>query len=265
VHPRTIAAAAGRLREATVAQLDDCDDDQLEVEALPGWTVADVYRHLADSDRGSVLAVHLRHLMSGRSLDDFEEVNDRNVGRRRERWDRDDLRRALIVWGRRLAKVIRAVPAPLARLRVPTAFGTVPVAWLGGLRLYDEWVHQWDVATALDRPVPQMDAPTREVVAEVQLRALTAGPLRDVESERTVQITFTDVQAPPWRFDLAAHRAGPDVDSDPHATVTTDVRTFSLVAADRRPWRQARDAGDIEVTGADPAVGEWLLDRVRLV
>ena len=65
---RDIAAVIRRLRGATLLRFDSLSDVDLEREALPDWTVADVFRHLADSDRGSVLGAHLLGRNSSLSL-----------------------------------------------------------------------------------------------------------------------------------------------------------------------------------------------------
>ena len=94
LHPRDIAPAISRLRGGTLLTFDRLTDDQLEVEALPGWSVADVYRHLADTDRRSVLGGHLLEFLPGKDLDTFEDHNDANLERLRRR-DRATLRREL--------------------------------------------------------------------------------------------------------------------------------------------------------------------------
>ncbi len=250
LHPKDIGPAISRLRGGTLLLFDRLDDDQLELEALPGWTVADVFRHLADSDRGAVLGGHLLEFLPGKDLDEFERHNDDNLERLRER-DRATLRRELEVWGRRLARVVSLVPGPAARLPVPTAFGRLPLGWVAGLRLYDEWVHRWDVAEALDEPEPPMDLPLHDLLAEFQLRALPAGPLREVRRDGVVEVRVVD--GPVWRFDLARHRFGAHVAAAPTATIRVDVPALCLVAGARVPWRDLAEQGRIEVD--DDAAG----------
>lgn len=261
MHPKDIAAAIRRLRAASLALLDRCSDADLELEALPGWTVLDVFRHLADSDRGSVLGGHLVEFLPGRDLLAFERVNDANLERLRG-CGRAEVRDELERWGKRLATVVSIVPGRVGRLPIPTAFGRVPLAWMGALRPYDEWVHQWDVSRALGLPDPAMDTPTRDLLAEFQLRALPAGPLRSLpRTEAVVEVRLPDTSLPAWRFDLATHRFGPRVTAPATATVVTDVPTFCLVAGARRPWREL----DVTVDGEDRAAAESLLDVVRVV
>ena len=262
LRPRELAAAISRLRGGSLLTFDRLTDDQLELEALPGWTVADVFRHLADSDRASVLGGHLLEFLPGRDLDTFEDHNDANLARLRGR-DRATLRRELEVWGRRLARMVRVVPRPLARVVLPTAFGRVPLGWVAGLRLYDEWVHRWDVARAIGDPEPPMDLPLRDLLAEFQLRALPAGTLDDVAADGVVEVQVTD--GPVWRFDLARHRFGAHVRAAATATVRLDVAAFCLVAGDRVSWRTLADDGRIRVDDDDQGSGAALLDACRVV
>lgn len=276
LRPRDIAPAISRLRGGSLLLFDRLTDQQLELTALPGWTVADVFRHLADSDRGAVLGFHLREFLPGRDLDAFEEHNDANLQRLRG-VDRATLRRELQVWGQRLSRAVALVPGFAARLHVPTAFGRVPLGWVGSLRLYDEWVHQWDVQQALGEGAPPMDLPLRELLAEFQLRALPARSLESVDADGVVEVrvvtgdgtrpeaTAGAVDELVWRFDLERRRFGAHVRRPPTATVRLDTATFCLVAADRVPWREAAGAGAITLEDDDARTGAQLLDHVRVV
>lgn len=262
MRPRELAPAITRLRGGTLLTFDRLTDEQFEVEALPGWTVADVFRHLADADRGSVLGTHLAEFLPGRDLAAYEDHNDANLGRLRS-VDRATLRRELEVWGRRLARVVGVVPGPVARVTIPTAFGRVPLGWVAGLRLYDEWVHQWDIARALDEDEPPMDLPLRDLLAEFQLRALPAGPLRGLDADGVVEIAVTD--GPVWRFDLEGHQFGANVRATPTASIRLDVGAFCLMAADRVPWRELADGGRLQVEDDPAGSGAAVLDACRVV
>lgn len=262
MEPKDVAAAIRRLRDGSLALLDGLTDAELTVEALPGWSVLDVFRHLATSDRGSVLGVHLLHFRPGRDFDAFERVNDDLVEGVRDE-ARDEVREELATWGSRLATITGLVPGPVARITIPTAFGRVPLSWMGGLRLYDEWVHQWDVTRAVGRPDPAMDDRLRDLLAEFQLRALPAGPLRTLERrDGVVEVRFRDVDRAPWRFDLGRREFGGFVRSAPTVSVVSDVPSWCLLAAARRSWR---DLPGIEVSGRDEAAAAAFLDVVRIV
>lgn len=262
MEPKDVAAAIRRLREQSLALLDGLTDAELTVEALPGWSVLDVFRHVADSDRRTVLGGHLLEFLPGKDMDAFERVNDEHVealgdaGRR-------EVRDQLATWGPRLATITGLVPGRLAKVTIPTSFGRVPLGWLGGLRLYDEWVHQWDVTRALARPDPPMDDRLRALLAEFQLRALPAGPLQQLRGrDGVVEVRFRDVDRTPWRFDLRRHEFGEFVRAAPTVSVVADVPSWCLLAGARRSWREL--AG-IEVTGRDEAAAAALLDVVRVV
>lgn len=262
LRPRDTALAITRLRGGSLLVFDRLTDAQFEEPALPGWTVADVFRHLAESDRGAVLGTHLRKFLPGKDLDEFEADNDQELGRLRT-VDRATLRRELEVWGRRLSRVVGLVPSPAARLRVPTAFGRVPLGWVTGLRLYDEWVHRWDVAQAIGDPEPPMDLALRGLLAEFQLRGLPAGPLDRATPGGVVEVDVSD--GPTWRFDLAARRFGRHVRSEPTAHVRLDVPAFCLVAADRVAWPELQAQGRIEVDDDEQGSGAALLSACRVV
>lgn len=256
--PRDVAAAIRRLRTATIALLAALSDDELEVEALPGWSVRDTLVHLADSDRRAVLLGHVAHFLPGRSLDALERDNDEAVAARGA-VSREELRRELEVWGNRLAAVSGAIPRTLAKVRVPTAFGRVPVAWLGVLRPYDEWVHQWDVTHALDRPDPGLDIATRRLLATFHLIHTRVHAQPAASGRGIVEVRFDDADLID-RFPLGGvARFG-----EPEAVVVTDATTFSLVAAARVPWREVGSDGRFEVLG-DTGTAAALLDQVRTV
>lgn len=267
MRPRDISAAIRRQRAATLVTFDSLGDADLDQPALPGWTVADVFRHLADSDRGSVLGVHLKNFLPGRTLkqfeEEFEQVNDQNLERLRAA-DRATLRRELEVWGARLARIVALVPGPLARLRVPTAFGRLPLGWLGCLRPYDEWVHRWDIAQALGQTDPLMDQPIRDLLAEFHLRALPAGPLREAElPDGLVEVRIDDGQV--WRFDLGRRHFGAHVLAHPTVTVHLGVPDLCLIAANRTSWQDVEASGRLKIEGDDRTAAQALLDLVRVV
>jgi uncharacterized protein (TIGR03083 family) len=272
--PSELADLVGRLRADSCATLAQLTDAELATPALPGWSVGDVYRHLAASDRSSVTGKLLVHLLPGRAAEELEPVNDELVEELRGR-PREELERELEVWGRRFVRLLRSVPRPLATVRVPSAFGTVPLTWLGTLRLYDEWVHQADVAAALGRPEPAMDGPTRDVLGWFQRRALPAEALGRITHDRgVVELDLRDATGPTWRIDLAHRRFGAHVAATPTVRVRAGVAAFCLLAADRRPWQELEQEGRIELTpggGAgeltvdDRRAAEALLDAVRVV
>lgn len=272
MHPRDIAVSAERLREASVALLDGLGSDELDTLALPSrdggppWSVADVFRHLALSDREVVLGRHLLDFLPFHDADEFEAANDAAL-ERASGMSRQRLRDELVAWGRRLRTIMRTTPAPIARLRVPTLFGRVTLAWLATLRVYDEWVHQDDIARALQRDAPPIDEATRDLLAAFHLRALPPAPLRRVDHDRgVVQVAFTDaLGSPAWRFDLAAREYGPRVVSAPTASIECDVATWTRIAADRVSWRDAEAGGDLRIHGDDREAAESLLDVVRVV
>lgn len=271
--PKTIAEIAGRLRDHSVALFDRLSPEQLEQVALPPrhaggeeWTIADVFRHLAESDRQSVLGSHLTDFLPFNDGDAFEDHNDQMIQRLRGA-PRQQLREELVVWGRRLRRIIRFTPGPLSRVEVPTLFGKVALWWLATLRVYDEWIHQDDIARALDLDPREMDVRTRDLLAEFQLRALPADPLYRIERrEGVVEVAFDDaLSQPAWRFDLSTHKYGPRVTATPTVRIETDVPTWTRIAADRVGWKDAEAGGHLVIEGDDRDAAEALLEVVRVV
>lgn len=267
-----IADAATRLRQDTVALLDSLSEEEYGSLVLSprepggmGWTAADVFRHLAETDRRSVLGAGLLAFLPGRERAQMEDDNDEALDRLRDA-SRQQLREELITWGRRLQRIIALTPGLLARRRIPTMFGRVSIAWVAMLRIQDEWVHQDDVRRALHRDEVPPDPDTRTLLAEFHLRALPAGPLRQSDGEGVVEVVFGDLLAwPAWRFDFYAHEYGATVVTEPTVRVESDVATWSRISASRLAWRDAEDAGLLAVDGEDRKAAERLVNAVRVV
>jgi len=259
--PRAVADVAAPLRERSVELLGSLSDAQLEVEAVPTWSVADVFRHLAEADRTVVLLSHLVHFLPSR---DLESANDRALARLRA-LPRERLQKELAAWGRRLRAIMRVSPAPLGRARIATMFGRVSLAWFASMRVYDEWVHQHDVTSALGMAPPELWPELRDILAEMQLRGLAAKPVTELDGwDGVVEVQLTDSSLPPWRFDLDQREFGVGVTREPSAQITTDVATWTLLAADRVKWRDEVAAGRITIDGDQP-VAEAVLAVVRIV
>lgn len=264
MHPRDIAAAARTLRAASCELFDRLDAEQRATEVLPGWSAADVFRHLAEADRAVVLLTGLRHYLPKVTIRGMERRNDDGLERLRALPD-EQLRRELEDWGRRLAAIIGATPGFVTRVKLPTVYGRVGLDWFAALRVYDEWVHQWDVHQALDLAPehgdPGADETTRAVIAEFLYRELPARGLRDgLSVDGVVQVKLTGSGGvPAWRFDLTARRSGPDVINDPTVSITCDTLTWLLIRSERLDWRDVERDGDLLVEGPARAAAEALL------
>ncbi len=264
LEPQSVSRAILAQRTQTLRLLDTLDEAQLAMPALPRWSVADVFRHLADSDRGSVLGKHLLEFLPGKDLEGhFQEVNDANLDRLRLRGT-NELRAELETWGRRLARIIGLVPATIGAIRIPTGFGKVPLVWMGGLRLYDEWVHRWDVAEALRLERPTMEPALASILGAWHLVALEADGLAKTEGQGIVELAFDDATAKA-KYDLATHARVSGTDTrEVAAHVVTDVASFSLLAADRLAVDDLFADAKVKVDGDEDAARR-LLQIVRVV
>jgi uncharacterized protein (TIGR03083 family) len=263
--PREVAHVATRLRAQTTSLLARLTDDELALPALPDWDVADVLRHLATSDKAAVTGRLAPTLLAGDDAHELEPVNDELVAAARD-LDRETLLRELERWGRRLFRAVALLPPPLAGTLVPSAFGRVPLLWVATNRVYDEWVHQADIAAALGEPEPDMDADTRRVLAWFQRRALPTTALPSVPPQPgIVQLTVADAPGPVWLIDPASRRFGAHVRAIPDVALELSVAAWCLHAADRVPWRELESQGRIRIDGADRGAAERLLDAIRVV
>lgn len=273
MEPRIIAESARRLRRDTVALLDDLSEEEYHATALApretggtAWSVADVFRHLAETDRRAALGSSLLGMLPWHDEDSFEQAQDDALERLRGA-SRPELRDELITWGGRFQRLVRLTPKLIADRSVPTMFGRMTLGWLACLRPYDEWIHQDDVRRALDRAEVRPDAETRELLALFQLRGLPGGPLREVaHDDGVVEVAFRDVLAQPaWRFDLARRQFGERVPAEPTVHIEADIHVWCRIAADRVSWKEAEESDDIEIVGDDRDAAAALLDVVRIV
>lgn len=264
LEPQSVSRAIVAQRTQTLRLFDQLDEAQLNAPALPRWSVADVFRHLADSDRGAVRGKHLLEFLPGRDMEGaFQGVNDANLARLRARGT-NELRSELEVWGRRLAKVVGIVPSMIAAIRIPTGFGKVPLVWMGALRLYDEFVHRWDLAQALRLEQPVMEPALAAILAPFHLIGLEADALERTAGTGVVELAFDDA-SDRARYDLASHtRLAANDPRGTDAHVVTDVASLCLLAANRVTVDDLFADAKVKVDGDEDAARR-LLTIVRVV
>jgi hypothetical protein len=263
--PRDVAALAARLRATSCTWFDRLHAAALARPAVAGWSVRDVFVHLATFDRAAVTGRLAPSLLGASRPEELEPFADHLVAEGRG-IDDEQLRRDLRVWGARLRRLVAALPGRLGTVAVPSSFGPVPLVWLSCLRVYDEWVHQVDVARALGDPEPVMDAPTRAALAWFQRRALPVTALPAIGPRSgVVAVTVRDAPGPTWRIDLGGRRFGALVAAAPTVEVAFTTAAWCLVAADRDRWAALEEQGTIDIVGEDRPAAAALLDAIRVV
>lgn len=247
-------------RRRTLALFEDLTDAQWETIVTPRWRVREVAAHLITTDEGALTGRFFAIGLRAVPISEVERWNDEQV----RRWaDRPipALLHGLDVWGRRTA---RALALPIASARVPSPFGKVSFSWLGGMRVYDEWVHGEDVRRALGLPAdddPTTLAPVaRQLFAAIPVQTL---PRIHADARGDVTVSFRGLDIDPFGIDLTHRRfgtalggRGTRIDADPAALV--------MCAAGRDRWRDAEARGRLLIDG-ERAPAETFLDALLVV
>jgi uncharacterized protein (TIGR03083 family) len=259
---KEMVAALRAQRAETLAVLEDLTETQWSTEIVPRWRTREVAAHLVSTDQASVNGTYLTWGFRPRPMSSIEEWNDHAVAKWADR-PVPELLRALDKYGRRFARLLSLPPRRLSNLALPTPFGKVSTAWLGMLRVYDEWVHVEDIRRALSLPTDDSSERLRPA-ATFLLAGIPIQTLPDVPAGAggTVEIGFTDVEAPKLGIDLGTRRFGVGLSSD--AQISGSAASLIMVAAGRDRWRETEEAGRLDITG-DRKAAEALLDVLRVV
>ena len=192
----------------------------------------------------------------------IEEWNDEQVAKWADK-PVPELLKALEKYGRRFARLATLPPRRLASIILPTSFGKVSLLWLGMLRVYDEWVHVEDIRRALhiatDDSVERLRPAATFLLAGIPIQTLPEIP---AGAGGTVEIGFSDIQTQKLGVDLGTKTFGIDLSAD--AQITGPAASLIMVAAGRDKWRDAEEAGRLEIKG-DRKAAETLLDVLRVV
>lgn len=261
-----MVAASRAQRARTMLLLRSIAEPEWERIVVPRWRLREVAAHLVTTDEGAITG---RSFMQGFNSNATEAIakievwNDKQVMRWADR-PIPDILAGLEKWSRRFERLIRMVPAAVARPAFITPFGRVSLMWLFGLRVYDEWVHAEDIRRAHDLPSDDAPASIRPIA-----RQLIAGlPVQSTSrvadgAKGRVALELSDVEYPALGFDLAGRRFGYGVDGS-DAIVSGPATVLAMIAARRDPWRDVEAAGGIKVEG-DRTAAEPLLDALQLV
>lgn len=228
---------------ALLAPLGD-DEWSRPVARCPGWVVADVVLHLAQSDemaRASVegdFAEVAAAILDGRSsppgatVDDVVELM---LGNQRGAHSGTELRERAIDAGRSLDDALAAADP---HARVPWVAGELSARTLSVTRLAENWIHTGDIADALG---VALAPPTDDRLRPVARLAWRTLPYAFSRAGRTLAgpVTF-DLVGPtgsPWRFE-------PEPGDAASTVITGAGIDLCLVAARRVDPRTTSLSGD---------------------
>jgi uncharacterized protein (TIGR03083 family) len=254
------------LRAERNAVMDFCRDlSPTEWEApsrCEGWTVHDVVAHMGAAYHGTFGWWVIKLMLSK----DVEAGNDRDAAARRS-WPPEKVLGEYERWSRRflrIAGLLQTRPAAAMPIRLAEV-GTYPARLLASALTFDHHLHlRYDLATALDRPVPAAQPGVLSVVLEWMWAGV---PGMSVETlawlDRSVTVTLLGPEGGTWSVVAAsggrvAVKPGP-VD-DVAATVTADAEHFPIWATRRQSWRDS----SVKVEG-DEEFGAHFLDTLRII
>lgn len=259
-------AALRSQRAATVARFAGVPDDGWESLCLPGWRVRDLAAHLVATDEAFVTGRLVHAVRAAADREEFERWNDEALARWSGR-SPAELLDALDRWGDRLARLVARTPSAALRVRSRGWYGSQPLLALPYRCVLDEWVHECDLAWALqdrdpDRPAP-MPPETAEVVAAAVLATLPSLALPRTPRTSGVARLVVHVGQDRWRtwgVDFARRHYGTRVTARPDTVVRTDAPTLALLAENRWSWKRL-SAERLTVEG-DESIGGDLLDAI---
>jgi uncharacterized protein (TIGR03083 family) len=220
--------------------------------ALPGWRIREVAAHLITTDRAAVSGSMLPLVFT--STDRLERWNERVV----PKWAGRPISELLIGlerWGRRFARLASAIPSAALRVRVPSAWGRVPVAMMIQVRVYDEWIHRQDVRRALGRPDEDVDV---EPSAEFLLAALGTDTVPKLSDARgRIRVRLSGLPLPEWGWELGEG-------STNEVRIQAPAPAFVMAAAGRGSFDELRSEGVLTLEGDEP-LGQRFLSKLRIV
>jgi uncharacterized protein (TIGR03083 family) len=223
--PSQVAEAASAELEASIAMLEDLDDqDWARPTDCTGWTVHDLTAHIVGQYQGLARpGLYLRrHRRAHRRYPNLSRLDAHNRQQIDELVGRSghELVTMLTAIGPKAIRARRRLPAPLRRLHIGRMYPEEPLSndrlgyVLDVLALRDPWMHRIDLARATGRPL-SLGAHDRVIITQViaELGRTWNGP--------PVQLQLTGPAGGRWALG----------DGSPLATVQADtidyLRTLS--------------------------------------
>lgn len=244
-----LAAQHSELR----AILTDLTPDQWAAPSrCPGWSVADVVLHLAQSDevalasaRGTTPLVapdsgwDLSPMHAGTAT--IDDVVAAAVDAQRGAPPEQLLER----WSRAAGELVATLAATDPKRSLPWVVGELPARTLATTRLTECWVHTGDVAEAVGRELPFSDRLWH--IARLAWRTLPYAFARAGQAPAgSIAVVLDTPDGRTWEF----------TDGDALTTVTGDAGTFCQVATRRVPGHSS----GLRAAGPD---ADAVLDLVR--
>jgi len=246
-------------RRATLGLLRTLEPDRFDAStALPGWRIREVVAHLITVDKATVTGTNL--LVVFTSMERLERWNEGQVPKWAGR-PVSDLLVGLERWGRRFARFVGSLPAPMYRMRMPNPWGRVGgmMVWV---RAYDEWVHRQDIRRALGMPDEDTDLAS---VSEFLLTCMATVTLREIGARPgRVAISIQGAPVAEWVYDLSSGTGGPLGASDADARIVAPAAAFIMAAAGRDSFDELRANGTLTLEG-DETLANVYLAKTRIV
>lgn len=233
--------------------------------ACPGWTVKDVYAHVATE-------LTPRWMVESLRADNIEAHNDRAVERWRGRSGPQVLQAYERLSGIALGTLPLLLGSPLGRLRAPLGeLGRHPLAMLANAVVFDWWVHLHLDILAPSGPIEAEAVPVGgdEIAAMLVWMFAGVGAAQGDELGWLPGPVAFDLEGPGggvWVLDVdpemrrAKARRRPEIPPGCAAVVRAAGAGFPSWATQRTPWRDA----SVKVEG-DTALATRVLDTIRVV
>lgn len=235
--------------------------------AVPAWSVQDNVSHIIGTES----------MMAGRAtpevdLGDLPHVRN-DVGRMNEAWvvALRDLSPAEML--ERYREIVEARTAQLDAMSDEdlaadswTPAGPATLGRFLQIRVFDQWIHEQDIRTAVDRPGHLSGPAVERTLAEVANGiGFVVGKKAGAPDGASVRFELTGPEVATIDVLVDGRAAVVDgLDGEPTVTLTTDTGTFMRLVAGRADGRAARAEGRVVTTG-DVELADRLIDTLGYV
>jgi uncharacterized protein (TIGR03083 family) len=230
----------------------------------PGWTVRDQYAHMIGTESALLGDPVPPPLTAAHAHNRMGEVNEGWVDPLRGQPGAAVLKAFRAVTARRLV-ALRAMTSEEWEAPTDTPVGPGTYALFMEIRIFDCWVHEQDVRSALDRP-GHLDGP----IADVAMARLS-GSLGFVVGKRvgapegsTVVVELEPPLGRRLAVAVAGGRAGAaEAPESPSVRIRTDGETWMRLSTGRTSAADAIDEGRIAFEG-DASLGRAVVEQLNV-